>query len=130
MQAKHNQPSCYFIKDQLIFKSFRGVAQPGSALAWGASGRRFKSFRPDQSQQGFLLFPIAGKNILGVLLGVFTKKSMNAQVRAYLENICPCFGLVLVERFTQRRYLACATKLDRGNSTVIRQTVLPCTAGF
>lgn len=26
----------------------RGVAQPGSVLAWGASGRRFKSFRPDQ----------------------------------------------------------------------------------
>jgi hypothetical protein len=26
----------------------RGVAQPGSALAWGASGRRFKSARPDQ----------------------------------------------------------------------------------
>jgi murein DD-endopeptidase MepM/ murein hydrolase activator NlpD len=26
---------------------FRGVAQSGSALAWGASGRRFKSSRPD-----------------------------------------------------------------------------------
>ena len=26
----------------------RGVAQPGSALAWGARGRRFKSSRPDQ----------------------------------------------------------------------------------
>ncbi len=26
---------------------FRGVAQPGSALAWGASGRWFKSSRPD-----------------------------------------------------------------------------------
>ena len=25
----------------------RGVAQPGSALVWGASGRRFKSGRPD-----------------------------------------------------------------------------------
>jgi hypothetical protein len=24
------------------------VAQPGSALAWGARGRRFKSYRPDQ----------------------------------------------------------------------------------
>jgi uncharacterized protein YbaR (Trm112 family) len=28
--------------------SLRGVAQPGSALAWGARGRRFKSCRPDQ----------------------------------------------------------------------------------
>ena len=26
----------------------RGVAQLGSALAWGARGRRFKSYRPDQ----------------------------------------------------------------------------------
>jgi hypothetical protein len=26
----------------------RGVAQPGSAHAWGACGRRFKSGRPDQ----------------------------------------------------------------------------------
>ena len=25
----------------------RGVAQPGSALAWGARGRRFESFRSD-----------------------------------------------------------------------------------
>lgn len=28
----------------------RGVAQPGSALAWGASGRRFKSCRPDSEE--------------------------------------------------------------------------------
>ena len=28
--------------------SNRGVAQPGSALHWGCSGRRFKSCRPDQ----------------------------------------------------------------------------------
>ena len=26
----------------------RGVAQPGSALAWGARGREFESRRPDQ----------------------------------------------------------------------------------
>src|SRR5579872_4140726 len=30
------------------FFSRRDVAQPGSALAWGARGRRFKSGRPDQ----------------------------------------------------------------------------------
>ena len=29
--------------------SSRDVAQPGSALAWGARGREFKSRRPDQS---------------------------------------------------------------------------------
>ena len=30
-------------------ESCRDVAQPGSALAWGARGREFKSRRPDQS---------------------------------------------------------------------------------
>ena len=30
-----------------INSEFRGVAQPGSALHWGCSGRRFKSCRPD-----------------------------------------------------------------------------------
>jgi hypothetical protein len=31
----------------------RGVAQLASVLAWGASGRPFKSGRPDQERQGF-----------------------------------------------------------------------------
>ena len=35
---------------RIIAASVRGVAQPGSVLAWGASGRRFKSSRPDQSR--------------------------------------------------------------------------------
>src|SRR3989475_831701 len=36
----------------------RGVAQPGSAPALGAGGRRFKSYRPDQSfQPSKLLMP-------------------------------------------------------------------------
>ena len=30
------------------YRKRRGVAQPGSVLAWGASGRPFKSARPDQ----------------------------------------------------------------------------------
>ena len=30
---------------------FRDVAQPGSALAWGARGRQFKSGRPDQYRE-------------------------------------------------------------------------------
>jgi hypothetical protein len=29
----------------------RGVAQPGSVLGWGPSGRRFESSRPDQINQ-------------------------------------------------------------------------------
>ncbi len=41
---------CHFRLHQLLSATNRGVAQPGSVLAWGASGRRFKSFRPDQYQ--------------------------------------------------------------------------------
>ena len=33
-------------------KSLRGVAQPGSALAWGASGRWFDSSHPDWYKEG------------------------------------------------------------------------------
>lgn len=32
--------------NQLVIE--RGVAQPGSAHAWGACGRRFESSHPDQ----------------------------------------------------------------------------------
>ncbi len=31
----------------VIIQARRGVAQPGSAFAWGAKGRGFKSRRPD-----------------------------------------------------------------------------------
>ena len=40
------------VKSVLIQKC-RGVAQPGSALEWGSSGRWFKSSRPDQFSKGF-----------------------------------------------------------------------------
>lgn len=37
------------IKEEVRYHlRWRGVAQLGSVLAWGASGRRFKSYRPDQ----------------------------------------------------------------------------------
>jgi DNA-binding transcriptional MerR regulator len=39
-------PPSYCYNPQL-----RGVAQPGSALAWGARGRVFESLRPDQQNQ-------------------------------------------------------------------------------
>ena len=40
-----------FFGNLLYFISSRGVAQPGSALAWGARGREFESRRPDQIQE-------------------------------------------------------------------------------
>ena len=33
----------------------RGVAQPGSVLAWGARGRVFESLRPDQINKPFFM---------------------------------------------------------------------------
>ncbi len=39
----------YAVAEDTEFPSRRDVAQPGSALAWGARGRRFKSARPDHS---------------------------------------------------------------------------------
>lgn len=43
----------------------RGVAQPGSVLAWGASGRRFESSRPDQYLLRFLRFRAKFNFLLG-----------------------------------------------------------------
>ena len=49
-------PSCHSLKFVLNLKEiYRGVAQPGSAPALGAGGRRFKSSRPDKTT--FLKFP-------------------------------------------------------------------------
>src|SRR5579872_4621045 len=38
-------------------KIIRGVAQPGSAVAWGAKGCRFKSCRPDHFLNVFFWVP-------------------------------------------------------------------------
>ena len=37
-------------------RNIRDVAQPGSALAWGARGRKFESCRPDKGQSAWLSF--------------------------------------------------------------------------
>ena len=39
------------------YQTRRGVAQPGSVLAWGASGRPFKSARPDQFHESSTQLP-------------------------------------------------------------------------
>ena len=53
-------------KSRVVFKTVRGVAQSGSALVWGTSGRWFKSSRPDHlskrlsgfSWRSFFLFEL------------------------------------------------------------------------
>ena len=39
------------ISDREIIQFVRGVAQLASALAWGARGRKFESFRPDKRKK-------------------------------------------------------------------------------
>lgn len=39
-----------YLKHKGKVRMKRGVAQLGSALAWGASGRRFKSGRPENDR--------------------------------------------------------------------------------
>lgn len=34
--------------EKSVVRKVRDVAQPGSALAWGARGRKFESCRPDK----------------------------------------------------------------------------------
>jgi DNA-binding transcriptional MerR regulator len=52
--SRHDYRARRFVIDafaaapEIIFTIHRGVAQLGSALDWGSSGRRFKSSRPDQ----------------------------------------------------------------------------------
>ena len=53
---------------RLYNRQSRGVAQPGSAPALGAGGRRFKSYRPDQyplQHQRILEAPVAQTQNLG-----------------------------------------------------------------
>ena len=45
----------FFAGQQQVASEIRGVAQPGSALAWGARGREFESRRPDQYLKGLQL---------------------------------------------------------------------------
>jgi hypothetical protein len=43
-------------------QTLRGVAQPGSAPAWGAGGRWFKSSRPDHRSIHLSFIPFFEKN--------------------------------------------------------------------
>lgn len=45
--------SCQVSTIDITMCDLRGVAQPGSAPAWGVGGRWFKSSRPDQKDFGF-----------------------------------------------------------------------------
>ena len=68
---------------------FRDVAQPGSALAWGARGRKFESCRPDQQEArsescGFCLFGSVGE--LALLRERTNKTVPTLSGRGFLRN--------------------------------------------
>ena len=47
----HTKTICIFIVFGYNTRVFRGVAQPGRVLAWGARGRRFESCHPDHKNK-------------------------------------------------------------------------------
>ena len=47
---------CNPLSDTVMYQKFRDVAQPGSALAWGARGRKFESCRPDLQNEQTLYY--------------------------------------------------------------------------
>ena len=59
---------------ELLLVPGRGVAQPGSAHAWGACGRRFKSGHPDQIKILFSICNAAGRRIDANSGHQFTKR--------------------------------------------------------
>ena len=60
-----------FLQPHFERDGHRGVAQLASALAWGARGRKFESFRPDtmkkELQNSFFLFPPHNNNTTSTL---------------------------------------------------------------
>ena len=51
----HTKTICIFIVFGYNIRVFRGVAQPGRVLAWGARGRRFESCHPDHKIRPLLM---------------------------------------------------------------------------
>ena len=71
-----------------IIEFSRGVAQPGSAPALGAGGRRFKSYRPDQFFLRFQLILSGADCAFEVLLP---------------DRQCPVHAVRLMGTFRARR---------------------------
>ena len=73
-----------------IIYYFRDVAQPGSALHWGCSGRRFKSGHPDQQNKNQLIM------LLILLEGLKNNFDLfeiinSSFVFGFLPNLCGVF---------------------------------------
>ncbi len=76
-----------------LFANVRGVAQPGSVLAWGARGRVFESHRPDQVNKR-----LHQKNQLRAGFCLFTSclsRFYGKAVTPYLLNNSPAPSQVL-----------------------------------
>ena len=65
----------------------RGVAQPGSALAWGARGRKFESCRPDQLFTVLSgLYPLRNRACLPRNLPVLSPQAKRPRRRNHVAN--------------------------------------------
>lgn len=58
---------------------FRDVAQPGSALAWGARGRKFESCRPDQLTAQIRLKPVSIQYLQAFFISSLSKNIKEKQ---------------------------------------------------
>ena len=108
MYLRHRIASCclYLAPIQGIIDSvIRGVAQPGSVLAWGASGRRFKSFRPDQLQARHRAACVSNRkisnpqiNFLATHLATLYQNSICGNIPFYdhvISNVCHLKKLIV-----------------------------------
>src|SRR5947209_13163182 len=73
----------------------RGVAQPGSAPALGAGGRRFKSYRPDQFPfrhlRGFHSGPrFDGRRSNVTMVLITVRREVGAEPREQKPGACAC----------------------------------------
>jgi hypothetical protein len=71
----------------LINYNFRDVAQPGSALAWGARGRWFESSRPDKTGQIGFYFDLSGFIYLKCLTGLQSRQ-IETEKRKKVSRTC------------------------------------------
>jgi hypothetical protein len=86
------------------------VAQPGSALAWGARGRKFESCRPDQLKQILLLKEARHDAEVSQRLGLSHRRG----VRRIWTIRNRCAAIRILQRLTARAVSIASLHADHG----------------